>query len=106
MAQLTSNTISKPVKYLIRQTQLIASGKKETPLEIAKPATKEFELLSKALVKMTEKLEVRSDYIRNFALHVSHEFKTPLTSMHGTIELLQSYLGTMSEEKKNHFFNS
>ncbi len=55
---------------------------------------------------MAESIEFRSTYIRNFAMHVSHEFKTPLTSIQGSIELLQSYLDEMPIEKRERFFSN
>ncbi len=102
----TSLTISRPVEKLIKQTSLIANeNKKEAPL-LTRPITREFDLLSQAFSKMAERVEYRSEYIRNFAMQVSHEFKTPLTSIQGTIELLQNYLDKMTDDKRNRFFNN
>ncbi len=102
----TSLTISRPVSALIKQTQAIASGKTREQIPQFKPVTREFELLSSALSEMAKQIETRSDYIRNFALQVSHEFKTPLTAIQGTIELFQNYFDTMDEEKRKQFLNN
>ena len=40
---------------------------------------------------------IRADYIRTFASHVSHEFKTPLTTIRGSAELLREHLHEMSD---------
>lgn len=45
--------------------------------------------LATSVRTMTLRLQERLDYIGEFASHVSHEFKTPLATLRGTIELLQ-----------------
>jgi signal transduction histidine kinase len=52
---------------------------------------------------MASTLETRSAYIRDFAAHVSHEFKTPLTSMQGAVELLREHGAGMSREERERF---
>ncbi len=53
---------------------------------------------------MAQALHERSDYMRTFAMHVSHEFKTPLSSIRGAAELMQD-CDDMEPEKKNHFLS-
>jgi signal transduction histidine kinase len=48
-------------------------------------------------------LERRADYIRSFAAHVSHEFKTPLAGAKGALELLADHAETMSPAERTHF---
>lgn len=55
---------------------------------------------------MAETVKHRSDYIRNFAAQVSHEFKTPLTSTQGAIELLQEHIEDMPMEKRDKFLEN
>jgi signal transduction histidine kinase len=52
---------------------------------------------------MSRALSERTDYIRRFATHVSHEFKTPLTSIQGALELLQDHFETMPKERRQRF---
>ena len=54
---------------------------------------------------MSSILERRADYIRTFASNVSHEFKTPLTSLRGTTELLRDHLSRMSPEERDRFLD-
>jgi signal transduction histidine kinase len=100
---LTSRTISLPVSALIRQAELVTTGEKTAAVPLAKPGTYEVDRLSKALAAMSLMMEKRSDYIRTFASNVSHEFKTPLTSMRGTIELLRDHVDEMPRENRDRF---
>src|SRR5208283_3349217 len=50
-------------------------------------------------------LEKRSDYIRSFASNVSHELKTPLTSIRGTVELFKDHFAEMKLEDRDRFLN-
>jgi signal transduction histidine kinase len=70
---------------------------------LALAGTREIAELSHSLVTMAETLEARADYIRGFAAEVSHEFKTPLAAMRGTVELLQEHLATMTEAERRSF---
>jgi signal transduction histidine kinase len=55
---------------------------------------------------MARTLEDRADYIRDFAAHVSHEFKTPLTTIRGTVELLQEHFDSMSQAERARFLSN
>jgi signal transduction histidine kinase len=55
---------------------------------------------------MAQDLEQRTEYIRTFASHVSHEFKTPLTTLRGSLELLRDHIDTMSPEEKSRFLGN
>ncbi len=102
----TSYTISRPIYQLIERTKKISSGNKEAIQPLEKPITKEMELLSKSFNDMAISLNKRSEYIRDFATHVSHEFKTPLTSIQGAGELLLEHFSNMPEGKKKKFIEN
>lgn len=104
MALLTSRAISRPIQALIAQTQRVAQGSNEGP--IRHPVTKEMALLSQNIAEMAQTIQGRSDYIRNFATHVSHEFKTPLTAIQGAIELVQEHGGTMPPAQQKKFLDN
>lgn len=99
-----SFTITRPMNALVELSEQVMRGQTAQPLE--RPFTREVARLSESLVQMASTLKDRGDYIRTFARHVSHEFKTPLTSMRGAIELLQDHLGEMSEDELRHFFDN
>jgi signal transduction histidine kinase len=63
-------------------------------------------LLSQSFSEMARSLEHRSEYIRNFAAHVSHEFKTPLTAIQGAIELLEEHSHDMPAEQRARFLHN
>jgi signal transduction histidine kinase len=88
---------------LIEQAGRVARGERATVAGIGPLGTAEMARLSEAIAGMAATLQDRADYIRAFASHVSHEFKTPLTTIRGTVELLEDHLGTMSPEERARF---
>ncbi len=98
---LTAVTIQRPMTRLLNQMRAVAKGEKVNPL--TKPRTKEVDELSNALVEMANKIEHRSTYISNFARTVSHEFKTPIASIRGSVELLTDHIDSMSSEEQTEF---
>ena len=103
---LTTLLITRPVKALIRQAeQVTLSDKGAVAVPLSRPGTYEVDHLSKALAQMSGTLEKRGNYIRTFASNVSHEFKTPLTSIRGTVELLKDHLADMSEANRARFLH-
>ena len=105
LALLISYAISRPIYALIAQTQRIGRSDQDfRPIDA--PVTKEIALLSESISQMAQTIAARSEYIRTFAMHVSHEFKTPLTAIQGAIELIQEHGGSMSGEQLNKFLSN
>ena len=103
---LLSLTIRAPVYALIQQTEHARRGKTGTVTPLKYPVTQEIEQLSDAVVELSETLEQRAEYIRTFASHVSHAFKTPLTAIQGAVELLDEHLDAMSIEERHRFLQN
>ncbi len=103
---LTSFTIRRPVMAVMQQAERAVRGERGAVVPLARPGIREIEQLSEAVARMARTLEQRADYIRDFASNVSHEFKTPLTAIGGTIELLQEYGDTMSTEERARFIRN
>ena len=101
-----SSRLSRPIRELIAQTQQVTRGEQQTISVLHQPGTYELSQLSSSFAQMSEALKERSTYIDRFASHVSHEFKTPLTSMQGALELLQEHADDMSEEQRQRFINN
>lgn len=102
----TSFAINSPIKKLITQSQRAIRGEKGAVKALDKPVTKEVEQLSHAIAQMAATLEHRADYFQNFAAHVSHAFKTPLTAIQGAVEILQDHFDDMPLEKRRKFLSN
>lgn len=103
---LVSSTIARPIRELLRQIERLRTGEVRTVTPISNPVSQEVALLSTSFAAMSETLAERSEYIRRFAAHVSHEFKTPLTSMQGALELLLDHADSMDTEQGRHFLHN
>jgi signal transduction histidine kinase len=98
-----SSTISRPIRELLQQTERVRNGEQREIAPLQHPVTVEVAQLSESFAGMSHALAERTDYIRRFATHVSHEFKTPLTSMQGALELLRDHLDSMPTDRREHF---
>ncbi len=101
-----SSRLSRPIRELIEQTKKVTSGESTTVEVLKQPGTYELAELSNSFAKMSKTLHERSEYIQQFASHVSHEFKTPLTSMQGSLELLQEHGDDMPEDQRQRFISN
>ncbi len=83
---------SRSLRMLARVSERIASGQAldEATLADARGSRiLETALLAEAMGVMAARLRARVAYITEFAGNVSHEFKTPVSALRGTIELLR-----------------
>jgi signal transduction histidine kinase len=105
VAYVLTRTLTVPINALIARTDEIARGGRSAirPLEIY--GTREVATLSQSFLDLAGKLVDHSDYVRSFAAHVSHELKSPLTSIKGAAELLRDDDdgNPMSPEQRNRF---
>ena len=99
-------TIVGPVSRLILQAKQVAKGRRGGIQPLRYPVTADIAELSEAVVAMADALESRSEYIRGFAANVSHEFKTPLTSIQGAVELLRDHAASMDEDRRARFLDN
>jgi signal transduction histidine kinase len=106
LAVFTSYTIARPLHALIEQTKQFGREDQRALEPLESPITEEVAILSESFTEMARSVEHRSEYIRSFATHVSHEFKTPLTAIQGAIELLQEHAEEMSSEQRNRFLRN
>ncbi len=103
---LLSISVNRPIRALIREAKRFGSGEHSELQPLQKPITREIAELSDTLVQMAGDLSERGRYIRNFARHVSHGFKTPLTAIQGATELLQDHADSMSTEERSRFIDN
>lgn len=94
IAWLLSQAIGKPLKALnLRAQALIHGGKQGETAEEKLPPARIAELseLMENFEKMSAAIETRTGYIRSLSMHLAHEFKTPLASIQGAIELMRDH---------------
>lgn len=99
-------TIKGPIDDLNARTRRIADGDRDALRPLARHGTREIASLSEGLLSMSNKLQDRNEYIRTFANHVSHELKSPLTSIRGAAELLKDADTQMEQEKRERFLTN
>ena len=96
---LFSRTITLPMRELIARAGRIGRGDREAFRPLAHYGTREFAQLSHSFLGMAEQLARRSDHIATFSAHLTHELKSPLTSIRGAAELLQDSVQDRSGDK-------
>jgi signal transduction histidine kinase len=87
-------TITAPMRELIARTDAIGRGERDALRPLRRHGTREFARLSNSFFEMARGLSRRSEFISTFAAHVSHELKSPLTSIQGAAELLRDDIGS------------
>lgn len=92
LALLSGFVLSRSLGVLARGADRIAEGAFDGLAQLEDPAgshVAEVASVAGSVATMTARLRDRLGYIAEFASHVSHEFKTPLATLRGTVELLQ-----------------
>lgn len=100
---LLMRTIANPLRTLLDRSRRLAAGDRTALAELPSNGTREMATLADGFLIMARKLQDRSDYIRSFASHVSHELKSPLTSIRGAAELIRDDDGRMTEDERRRF---
>lgn len=103
LSLFTAVTIGRPVRALIAQARRAARGEANAVTPLRHAGTREIAELSETVAAMARTLEERARYIRDFAAHVSHEFKTPLTAIRGTVELMRDHGAEMDGAERERF---
>lgn len=92
LALNTGWVVSRSLRSLARASHRMAAGDLDAVADLA-PAqgsrVREARDLARAMGSMAGRLRARLRYISEFASHVSHEFKTPVSSLRGTVELIR-----------------
>jgi signal transduction histidine kinase len=105
---LFHRTITEPMRELIERTNLIGKGDRTALRPLRRHGTSEFARLSQSFLDMARRLDTRSCFISTFATHVSHELKSPLTSIQGAAELLRDDVDapSMDDEDRQKFLDN
>ncbi len=98
--------ITGPVQELTNRTARLSAGDRSAIHPLNRHGSREIADLSSGLFGMACTLFDRTDYISNFATHVTHEVKTPLTSIRGAVELILDQGDGMSGEDRQRFLEN
>jgi signal transduction histidine kinase len=105
-----ARTITLPMHELIGRIADIGRGDRNAFRPLAHYGTRDFALLSRSFLGLAEQLAHRSDHMSTFAAHLTHELKSPLTSIKGAAELLQdsaqSVPATLTEAEQETFLRN
>ena len=105
---LFHRTITEPMRELVERTNQIGKGDRTALRPLRRHGTSEFARLSESFLEMARRLDMRSHFISTFATHVSHELKSPLTSIQGAAELLRDDVDDpdMDDEDRRKFLDN
>lgn len=92
----TSKKIAKPVQKMAEASKEVADGNKFTHVPVS-TEFKEFNQLAGSFNHMLERIEQNEKRMKDFVGNVSHELKSPLTSIKGFIEALIDGKGKTAE---------
>lgn len=98
--------VSRPITELLDRTRRIADGDAGAIRPLEHHGTREMAGLASGFLDMARKLQARSDTLKTFATHVSHELKSPLTSIQGAAELLREGGEDMTAEQRRRFHDN
>lgn len=90
-----------PMKKITAATKKYADGQFQIP--VPKLSSKEQKELFHAIWCLAEQMKGQNEYQKNFIANVSHDFRSPLTSIKGYTEALAD--GTISTEMQEKYFN-
>jgi two-component system sensor histidine kinase ChvG len=103
IAILFTRHFTLPLRELTAYAERVAAGKSADPPQLG--TKDEIAVLGAAFGRMTEKLQERMNYIREFTQALTHELKTPLTSIIGATEILSD--GAINDpEAREKFINN
>ncbi|MCR4716912.1 MAG: HAMP domain-containing protein [Lachnospiraceae bacterium] len=96
-----SNKILTPIEKINKVAYDYSNGKFEKKIDI--DINNEIGQLAHSLNDMADELQKVEDYRKNFISNVSHDFRSPLTSINGYLTAIQD--GTIPPEKQSHYID-
>lgn len=97
----SSKKISKPLMEINNAAKVISSGDFEKRIVVS--GKDEVAQLAQSFNDMAESLYEQERRRREFISNISHDLRSPLTSMHGFLQAIID--GTIPDEKKEHYLN-
>lgn len=103
---LMSNSLLKPIREIIKTSKSYAQGNFNARVNVT--ANNEFGELARYMEEMADELSRSNEYRKSFISNISHDFRSPLTSIKGYIEAMldgtiplerhEKYLGIVLNE--------
>ena len=103
IALLTARTLVLPIRRLALAAGRVARGDTDRFERYRHYRVNELADLADSVEAMVAALQRRAAYLRDFAHHLSHEFKTPIAAARGALELLHDDLQNMAPAEAKHF---
>lgn len=97
--------VTRPINHLVTRTNQIAEGVRIAP-DNTSYGTREIETLARSFQTMAERLQKRHDTIETFTAHVTHELKSPLSSVQGAAELLLDPDMSLDDTQRRQFLEN
>ena len=97
--------VTRPINRLVTRTNQIGDGVRIAP-DNTSFATREIDTLARSFQTMAERLQKRQDTIETFTAHVTHELKSPLSSVQGAAELLLDPDMSLDDAQRRQFLEN
>lgn len=96
---ISSKTMSKPLREMNEAAKVIANG--DFDKRIKAKSRDEVGQLAESLNNMADSLNKQEIARREFIANISHDFRSPLTSIRGFLQAIED--GTIPNEKQSHY---
>lgn len=93
--------VLRPLKQITKGAEKFSSG--DLTYRIPLKSSDEFGLLASSLNYMADRLNASGEFQKKFIANVSHDFRSPLTSIKGYLEAIQD--GTIPPELQSHYLD-
>lgn len=106
IAYVLTRAVRRPIEALVMRTREIALGGRSAIRPPDAYGTSELANLSQSFLDLASRLMDRTESMRSFAAHVSHELKSPLTAIRGSAELMRDEGENMTSAERQKFLDN